>query len=256
MLTDDDDAAADDYDDDEGSDDGDDDDDGVSEGGDEAVEDGVMLAGRDGVVCGVGAGSVGGWVVEVRCGSGSGKSQSSSGRRVWVEAVPTVTSIVPSSIPELTGGVVTLSGTGFRESVHAMCRVGRREGSPGATNAVQARVMSPTSAECTLPSRGANGAGNTTVEMSNDGVHWSRSGVRVNFAPSTTDPAVATSKQLLTIAVSSIQPSTVALGSGAAVTVTASGLPSSEMGMESSCGCTRPVAASRRLSTVTLSVVC
>src|SRR5262249_39490325 len=84
-----------------------------------------------------------------------------------------VTSVVPTSGQENGGGVVTVNGANFVNSGLLSCRF-------GGLNIVLARYRSSFRAECSIPS---GISGNSTIEISNNAVDFSASGVKFLFEP-------------------------------------------------------------------------
>ena len=87
-----------------------------------------------------------------------------------------VSSVTPSEGSVSGGSVVTVVGSGFRSGAELACRFGY-----GRSGVVGARWLSSSEAECAAPSRAA---GNTTVEISNNGADFSISSTKFQYSVS------------------------------------------------------------------------
>lgn len=115
----------------------------------------------------------------------NGVEASNSGVPFMVTSTSTVTTLWPSSGSNNGGTVVRVQGTGFLNSTTAFCRFG-----DGGIVSVDA-IFDSTSVVCTSPPKGDTLPTQVTVEVTNNGLDWTSSGVVYTYLPPTTITGVS-----------------------------------------------------------------
>lgn len=146
-------------------------------GQDGIVEAGVVVSSTQ-AICGIACGNYSGSAsVEVSLNDGADWTAAEVGFRC--DPLPTVTYISPPIGKTAGGTTLTVTGSGFVSSSSLICLVG--DGDNGAT--VPAAWVSSSIVKCLTPMAPGSwgGPANSSVYVSNDGVHFSRASVNATF---------------------------------------------------------------------------